>query len=230
MDGFLAVNKPVGISSFGVVARVRRLASEAVAQRVKVGHTGTLDPAANGLLILVFGSYCKRAREFSKLDKTYAVEATLGSISSTGDEEGQVELISAKVPTETEIRQAIAKFSGLISQTPPIYSAVKIGGQRAYKLARAGKEVKLEPRQVVIHSIKDVAYNYPKLSFLTEVSSGTYIRSLVEDIGREIGVGAYMNGLTRTKIADYQLADASALASLSPETVQSRLQRLPNHL
>lgn len=224
MDGFLLVDKPAGISSFGVVARVRRVLSETAGHKLKVGHTGTLDPAATGLMIIVIGKYCKRASEFSKLDKTYRVELTLGTTSLTGDIEGELTQKSTQRPELEEIKTALNKFVGVIQQTPPIYSAIKVNGQRAYKLARAGKELKLEPRQVTIHSIENIEYNYPKLSFITEVSSGTYIRSLAEDIGQELGTGAYMSALKRTKIAHYDLADALELEGLSAEVIQTYLQ------
>lgn len=231
MDGFLLINKPAGISSFGVVARVRKILTEAQKEpRVKVGHTGTLDPAAKGLMILVIGAYCKRASEFSKQDKTYEVEMTLGAISTTGDVEGDIVQKSAQRPDETEVRMILSKFVGSIYQTPPIYSAIKVNGQRAYKLARAGKEVKIAPRAVTIHSIGKIEYNYPKLSFVTEVSSGTYIRSLVEDVGAELGTGAYMSALKRTKIANYKLEDAIELDNLNAKIIAANTRQLPKHL
>lgn len=225
MDGYLLIDKPAGISSFGVVAQVRRILGEASGRKVKVGHTGTLDPAATGLMILVTGKYCKRAGEFSKLDKTYEVEMTLGATSSTGDTEGEITKKSTQRPDETEVSLALSKFVGNIYQTPPVYSSIKVGGQRAYKLARAGKEVILEPRQVNINSINGVKYEYPKLRFTTEVSSGTYIRSLVEDIGQVLGTGAYMSALKRTKIANHNLSDALELENLRAEVIQVRLQK-----
>lgn len=226
----MLVNKPAGISSFGVVARVRRALSEAAGYKVKVGHTGTLDPAASGLMVLVIGKYCKRANEFSKLDKTYEVEAALGATSSTGDIEGEITKKSTQRPDETEVRMVLSKFVGNIYQTPPIYSAIKVNGQRAYKLARVGKEVKIEPRQVTINSIENIEYKYPKLSFTTSVSSGTYIRSLVEDIGANLGTGAYMSALKRTKIADYKIDDALEIEPLNAEIIQRSVQTLPKHL
>ncbi|HVS79100.1 MAG TPA: tRNA pseudouridine(55) synthase TruB [Candidatus Saccharimonadales bacterium] len=228
MDGYLLVDKPAGISSFAVVARVRRVLSEAAGHKVKVGHTGTLDPAATGLMILVIGAYCKRASEFSKLDKTYQVEMTLGAVSSTGDIEGEIIKKSVHRPDETEVRLILSKFKGQIFQTPPAFSAIKVNGQRAYKLAREGKEVKIEPRQVTIKSIKNIDYKYPKLSLITEVSSGTYIRSLVEDIGAELGTGAYMSGLCRTKIADHTLTDAVELEGLTKDIIYRNI--LPNYV
>ncbi len=230
MDGFLLVDKPAGISSFGVVARVRRSLTEAAGHKIKIGHSGTLDPAATGLMILVVGKYCKRAAEFSKLDKTYEVEVTLGATSSTGDIEGEITPKNSYRPVKKEVENALNNFVGDIAQTPPIYSAVKINGQRAYKLARAGREVKIEPRQVTIHSISKIEYKYPKLAFITEVSSGTYIRSLVEDIGAELDTGAYTSALKRTKIADYSLTDAIRLEPLDAKIVQTNLKQLPKPL
>jgi tRNA pseudouridine55 synthase len=228
MDGFLLVDKPAGISSFGVVAKVRWLIKDATGQKVKVGHTGTLDPAASGLMILVVGSYCKRAAEFSKLDKTYKVETTLGATSSTGDIEGEITPKSTHQPGLSEVSNALNKFIGEIQQTPPIYSAIKVNGQRAYKLARAGKEVKIEPRQVTINSIVNIEYNYPKLSFTTTVSSGTYIRSLAEDIGAYLGTGAYMSALKRTRVAGYDLKDAVIFDRLTYNAVVANLKQSPS--
>jgi tRNA pseudouridine55 synthase len=148
------------------------------------------------------------------MDKVYEVEVTLGSVSSTGDVEGEIVKKSSKKPTPEQVAQALAKFEGEIMQHPPIYSAIKVGGQRAYKLARAGREVKLEARPVVIHSIRNVAYSYPHLTFTTHVGSGTYIRSLAEDIGHELGTGAYMSKLKRLGVGGYNLSDAIGIEKL----------------
>jgi tRNA pseudouridine55 synthase len=208
MDGFLLVDKPVGISSFRVVAIVRRILSEQAGKRVKVGHTGTLDPAASGLMILVVGSFTKRAAVFSKLDKSYQTELTLGAVSTTGDVEGEITAFSSKEPTKSEVEAVLAHFQGEITQVPPIHSAVKINGQRAYKLARAGKEVQIQPRQVTIHSIEEVTYAYPKLAFTVSVTSGTYVRSLGQDIGDRLGTGAYVSGLRRLSVGQFHIGEA----------------------
>lgn len=207
MDGILLIDKPKDWTSFDVVAKVRGALKKESGKKMKVGHTGTLDPLATGLMIVVVGSYCKRASEFSKLDKTYEVTMKLGETSTTGDAEGKKTRISALTPTEVQIKNAIAQFIGMIEQVPPAFSAIKIDGKRAYKLAREDKEVKLEPRSVTIHNITGMKYDYPYISFTTEVSSGTYIRSLVEDIGKELGVGAYMSDLRRTKVGRFSLSD-----------------------
>ena len=190
--------------------------------RVKVGHTGTLDPLATGLMIVVTGSYCKRAQEFSKLDKVYEVEMTLGSTSDTGDAEGQLTKKSDQKPTEQQLQAAVEQFVGEIEQTPPAYSAVKVGGKRAYQLAREGKEVKLEPRTVSIYSITDIAYRYPVIRFTAHVSSGTYIRSLVEDIGAELGTGAYMSALKRTKVGVFDIKDAITVTEFTSRDILTK--------
>jgi tRNA pseudouridine55 synthase len=177
--------------------------------QVKVGHAGTLDPFATGLLLVLIGKdFTRRAEEFSKLDKTYKVTMKLGETSSTGDPEGEISLVNERVPNEIEVRTALERFVGEIKQTPPIYSAIKVGGQRAYKLARAGKDVKLEARRVTINSLELISYEYPEVRFMAGVSSGTYIRSLVEDVGRELGTGAYANALRRTQIGDFSINDS----------------------
>lgn len=233
MDGILLIDKPKGWTSFDVVAKVRSIlrrdASEklkaqsqkseeellAPSPKVKVGHTGTLDPLATGLMIVVIGKYTKRAEEFSKLDKVYEVAMRLGTTSTTADEEGEKTAVSDREPSPEELEAALKAFVGLLQQTPPIYSAMKVNGQRAYKLARAGKEVKLEPRNVEVYSIQLTDYRYPEVRFTAKVSSGTYIRSLVVDIGEKLGTGAYMTDLRRTRVGRYRLSEASSLEEVA---------------
>jgi len=217
MNGILLVDKPAGWTSHDVVAKVRSQLKKKTGQKVKVGHSGTLDPFATGLLVLLIGSYTKKAGEFSKLDKTYEAELILGQSSTTSDPEGEITKFSTHRPSQEEVRQALNKFIGEIRQTPHAFSAIKVDGQRAYKLARAGKEPNLEPRKVTIYGIENVKYDYPKLSFTTSVSSGTYIRSLAEDIGRELGTGAYLSALRRTKVGDFTLS--SALNELTKDSI-----------
>ena len=216
MNGILLIDKPVGWTSFDVVAKVRGLVrQETGLKKPKVGHTGTLDPLATGLLIIVVGTYCKRAQEFSKLDKVYEVTMKLGQTSTTGDEEGEKTVVSSERPELKELEKVLKKFVGEQMQTPPIYSAIKVDGQRAYKLARAGKEVKLEPRKVTIYSMSGIKYAYPEVKFTTKVSSGTYIRSLVEDIGKQLGVGAYMSALRRIEVGKYSIVEAKDVRDLA---------------
>jgi tRNA pseudouridine55 synthase len=214
MNGILLVDKPKGWTSHDVVAKVRgTLKQSGGIAKPKVGHTGTLDPLATGLLVLVVGSYTKRAQEFSKLDKTYEVTMKLGETSTTGDAEGKISpypkpISRLSLVTRLSLAKVLKGFTGDIEQIPPQFSAIKVGGQRAYKLARAGKEVKLEPRNVTVHSIRLTDYSYPIVKFTTEVSSGTYIRSLVEDIGQKLGTGAYMTELKRAEVGQFTLENA----------------------
>ncbi len=224
MDGILLLDKPKDWTSFDVVAKVRGILRGSGVKKPKVGHTGTLDPLATGLVIIVIGTYCKRAEEFSKLDKTYLTVAHLGLTSTTGDEEGEKTPVSTEEPSEAAVEAALAQFTGTLSQVPPAFSAIKVGGKRAYELARAGKEVKIEPRQVTIHGYTDVEYTYPKLTFTVDVSSGTYIRTLVQDIGETLKTGAYTADLRRLTVGDYNVKDALPVQDLSAEAIYQNLQ------
>lgn len=218
MDGILLIDKPSGWSSFDVVAKIRGILKHATGKKIKVGHTGTLDPLATGLMIVVVGSYCKRAAEFSKLDKTYAVTMKLGETSSTGDEEGEKTVVSGQKPSSDDVEAVLTSFVGDSLQVPPLYSAIKIDGVRAYKLARAGKEAKLEPRSIHISEITLTKYEYPFIDFTADVSSGTYIRSLVRDIGEKLETGAYMSDLRRTKVGEFFIDEAVAVGDFTAET------------
>lgn len=217
-DGILLIDKPDGMTSFGVVARVRRVLSQQAGKKVKVGHTGTLDPFATGLLILCIGKETKNAMSYTKLDKVYEATIRLGQTSTTGDPEGELTDVSDKQPTREEIAAALEKFTGEITQTPPMFSAIKIGGRRAYDLARQGKEVEIPQRKVMIHNLELVDYTYPELKIRTHVSSGTYIRSLAQDIGETLGTGAYCTQLRRTKVADWDVANAQTLADFGVQS------------
>ncbi len=233
LDGILLIDKPKGWSSFDVVGKVRGVLrteirkqklgnseaqlitnSKLLIPKVKVGHTGTLDPLATGLMIVVVGSYCKRASEFSNLSKVYDVTMKLGETSTTGDEEGLKQKVASTKPSKIEVVTALDSFLGETMQTPPIYSAIKIDGKRAYKLAREGKEVVIKPRKVSIKSLELTEYKYPYVRFMADVGSGTYIRSLVEDIGKYLETGAYMSDLRRMSVGAYEVGDAR-----SPESV-----------
>ena len=224
MDGILLVDKPQGWTSHDVVAKVRSILKKETGHKVKVGHTGTLDPMATGLLILVIGSFTKRAEEFSKLDKVYEAEVTLGVTSSTGDKEGELTEVSDNQPEKSAVEAVLSGFEGEILQKPHKYSAVKIDGQRAYKAARAGKTVEIEPRKVKIYEITDVKYDYPKLRFTAQVSSGTYIRSLAEDIGAALGTGAYLSALRRTQVNQFDIDNALKIETNSDRRLKESLQ------
>lgn len=212
-NGILLLDKPANMTSFGVVARIRRVLSQQAGKKVKVGHTGTLDPFATGLMILVTGTECKNAGTYTKLDKVYEATIRLGATSTTGDPEGEITpLDSAHKVQKAEIKQVLKQFTGEITQTPPIFSAIKINGRRAYDLARKGEQVDMPERKVTVYSIDLVDYAWPYLTIRAHVSSGTYIRSLAADIGATLGVGAYCTELRRTRIADWDVAQANTLA------------------
>lgn len=214
-DGIILVDKPAGISSFGVVARVRGALTAAAGRKIKVGHTGTLDPFATGLMLLVVGPECRNASAYSKLDKVYQATVTLGATSTTGDPEGELISGRSKVPTASEVTAACTKFVGDITQTPPAYSAIKIGGRRAYQLARQGQAVEIPPRQVTVHSLVVDGYAYPDIRITVHVSSGTYIRTLAADIGDALGTGAYCSALRRTAIGQWRVSEARTLEDLA---------------
>ena len=213
-DGILLIDKPAGMTSFGVVARVRRVLGKAAGKKVKVGHTGTLDPFATGLMILVYGKATKDAMTYTKLDKVYEATFVLGQVSSTGDPEGDITNVSTDLQAPEVLTAALEKFKVEIQQRPPIFSSIKINVQRAYKLARDGKEVEIPLRTVTIHSLELLDYTYPEVTIRTHVSSGTYIRSLASDIGEVLGTGAYCTQLRRTAIRDWKVEDAETLEQL----------------
>lgn len=230
MQGLLLVDKPPGWTSFDVVNYIRQTVAKYLKVRpktVKVGHCGTLDPIATGLLLILIGKeYTKRAAELTKLDKTYEVELKLGYISPSLDTETPPTLYSDKKPSRNELNKALETFKGKISQIPPVYSAIKIDGQRAYNLARAGKEVKLDARVVEIHKITLNDYNYPFVKLILDVSSGTYIRSLVSDLGEKLGTVAIMTALARTKIGNYYLKDAIKIDGSDIELITKNIQTI----
>jgi tRNA pseudouridine55 synthase len=229
MDGLLLVDKPAGWTSFDAVNKVRRMAESVRTdtggrKRFPVGHTGTLDPLATGLLVLLLGKYTKQATELTKLDKVYELTMRLGMTSTTGDEEGEKRAQSQVQPTLDAISAALVAFTGPQMQIPPAFSAIKIGGKRAYELARNGQRPELHPRPIQIYSLQLVDYEYPYVRCTAHVSSGTYIRTLVEDIGRTVGVGAYMSALRRTRVGPFKLEDANQIADLQPETLGELLR------
>lgn len=197
-SGLLLLDKPYGITSFDVIRTLRRQTGVK-----KIGHAGTLDPMATGLMLMLFGRATKKAAHLSALDKTYVAEMTLGANSSTGDLEGELAQVSDRRPDQAAVGSALQSFIGKNLQVPSQYSAIKVNGVRAYKLARAGKTVVMPPRQVEIHSIKLLSYEYPVVRFEASVSSGTYIRSLAQDIGEKLGTGAHLSNLRRISVGPY---------------------------
>ncbi len=211
-DRIILIDKPTSISSFGVVAKVRAKLRDEFGHKIKVGHTGTLDPFATGLLILLSGKMTKKSNDFLKLDKTYEATLKLGYTSITGDPEGEItKTQGSKQPTLENIKIVTQSFIGTIAQTPPRFSAIKINGQRAYKLARQNKDFTIPSRSITIYNIEILNYDYPELKIRVHCSSGTYIRTLAEDLGKKLDTGAYLTALRRTQIGDYSITDATML-------------------
>ena len=223
MNGLLLVDKPAGITSFDVIRRLRRITGVR-----KIGHAGTLDPLASGLMLMVFGTATKHAARFSKLDKRYRASVRLGAVSTTGDEEGEKIPVSDKVPDQKELEKALQNLTGQIEQTPPVYSAIKIGGQEAYKRARRGETVEMPSRTVQVYEAKLLSYAYPIADVEWQVSSGTYIRTLAEDLGRLLETGAYLTGLVRTEVGEFELNNAISLENADEGVVAAKLISLTN--
>ncbi len=228
MDGLLLIDKPKGWTSFDVVAKVRGvLRAEAKKQglqkKIKVGHTGTLDPMATGLLVLAIGAYTKKVPELTKQDKWYEAVITLGGTTPTDDAEGEVTPVSSFVPEESRVIDAVRQYEGELQQMPPQFSAIKVGGVRSYAAARAGKEVSLATRPITVYAYKDVVYAYPHLSFAVHVGSGTYIRSLARDIGKDLGTGGYLSDLRRTEVGTFHVSSALSPENISPDEILKNL-------
>ena len=186
--------------------------SQKAGKKIKVGHTGTLDPFATGLLILLSGKATKLSNQFLKLDKWYEATLCLGKTSTTGDPEGVITEVNVdKQPSYSDIEKILPDFLGNIKQTVPIFSAVKINGKRAYQLARQGQKVEMPTREIEIYELEVLSYHFPELVIRTHVSSGTYIRTLGEDLGQALGVGAYLTALRRTKVGNFDLNNAKSL-------------------
>lgn len=202
----LAFNKPKEWTSFGLVARVRWLLTQKLGTKIKIGHAGTLDPLATGVLLLCTGKATKRIEELQSHTKEYVATLKLGATTPSFDMEYPEDAV---YPTEHITRQRIdtvlQSFVGTIEQTPPAYSACKIKGVRAFNLARNGQEVKLKPKTLTIDEIETISYEKPMLTIRVVCSKGTYIRALARDIGIALNSGAYLTDLQRTRIGDFHL-------------------------
>lgn len=220
MDGFLLIDKPAGITSHDVVDRLRRITGVR-----RIGHAGTLDPFATGLLIVGVGrSATKLLSTMMAKEKIYEGTAVLGATSDTQDGTGEIiSLPSPTWPSETALCETLARFTGPLEQTPPMYSAKKIGGKKLYELAREGIEVARKPAHITIHELNLVSYTPPRFSFKVRCSTGTYVRTLANDIGAVLGIGAYLEVLRRTRIGDFDVARAMLLDKLTPENWQSKI-------
>lgn len=204
VNGFLNIDKPQGITSFDVVARVRRALDVK-----KVGHLGTLDPLATGVLVVAVGEGTKLIEYMMGADKDYEVELEFGKVSDTYDRDGKVE-VCEEVPKvgRSDLEEVLKDFVGKIDQVPPAFSALKVNGKRAYNLARKGEKVELKSRKVQIDSIDILEFEGARAVLRVQCGSGTYIRSLVHDLGQKLGCGAIMTELRRTRVGSFLLDDA----------------------
>jgi len=191
---------------------------------VKIGHTGTLDPLASGLLVLLLGRATRLSRYVTGLDKTYSATARFGAVSDTLDADGQITpLQNVPIPDEVALRSATQRFVGEIRQTPPMASAVKVGGERLYKALRRGETVERESRPVTVHAFELLTLDREDATFHVSCSSGTYVRSLISDLASSLGAGAYLVALRRTSVGHMSVEDAIPPETLTPKT-------LPNHI
>jgi tRNA pseudouridine55 synthase len=218
----ILINKPLGWTSFDVVKKLGILIRKHLSKSVKVGHAGTLDPLATGLLIICTGKMTKRADEVQLLEKEYTGTLTLGSTTPSFDRETKV---NATFPvghiSADMVREAAEKFIGTSLQVPPAYSAKKVDGKRAYRLARKGKEARMYPSEIRIGAFDITGTDLPDVHFRIVCSKGTYIRSVAHDLGRAMNSGAYLSALCRTRIGTYRLKDA-----VSIEDFGQRLSRV----
>ena len=209
--GVLPIDKPANIGSFGVVARVKRL----VPRGTKVGHAGTLDPFATGLLLVLIGKATRQCEAMMDQAKTYETTITLGATTETNDPTAPVmPWPDATPPALQTIQAALLNFVGSIAQRPPVYSALKVGGRRASDRVRDGETIELPPRNVQIYSIDLLRYEWPHLQLRIECGRGTYIRAIARDLGEMLNVGGYLTQLRRTRIGQYDVAAAHALDNL----------------
>lgn len=213
----ILIDKPVHWTSFDVVRKIRN-----ITRIVKVGHAGTLDPLATGLLIVCTGKYTKKINEYMGMEKEYTGTFTLGATTPTYDLESEpVDFCNTDHLTESQIKAATKEFTGFIMQVPPIHSAIKQEGKPVYLAARKGIDVVLEPRPVTIHAFEIEKIEMPVVYFRVVCSTGTYIRSLANDFGKALKVGAYMSSLRRTRIGHFQVSDAETM-----ESFETKIERL----
>jgi len=230
LNGILLIDKPSGWTSHDVVAKLR-----GILHTRKIGHAGTLDPLATGLLVILVGNACKASQYLMSQGKIYEGAFRLGRVTNTQDSDGEI-LEENPVPadiSEEKIRAAMHAMLGDQYQTPPMFSAVKINGQPLYKLARKGQETKREPRFIRISAFDLLSANLPEVQFRVECTKGTYVRTLAHDLGRNLGTGASLTALRRIASGDHNVKDAitlDALAALSPQEMEKRLLDVRAHV
>ncbi|HZV68173.1 MAG TPA: tRNA pseudouridine(55) synthase TruB [Saprospiraceae bacterium] len=217
LGALLLVDKPQTWTSFDAVNKIKNLVRRKYdLKKFKIGHSGTLDPMATGLLLICTGSWTKKLHELQGLDKKYTGEITLGVETDTYDAEGKT-VFTKEVPalTTEDLKNLFQPFIGEIQQLPPAYSAIKKDGKPLYESARAGKEVKLEPRNVVVYAINIIDYTHPKITLEVHSGSGFYVRSLAHDIGVVVGCGAHLSALRRNAIGDYSIDHARSMEEVT---------------
>jgi tRNA pseudouridine55 synthase len=220
MFGFLKIDKPAAMTSAAAVNSVKRL----LPRGTKVGHAGTLDPFATGLLVILIGKATKRCEELMDQPKQYEGTIRLGATAETDDPESPPQVVGrATPPTESAVRDALMRFKGDIQQIPPVYSALKIAGKRACDRVRAGETVELKPRTVRIYDIVLVDYAWPDAKVRIDCGRGTYIRAIARDLGQMLGVGGYLTALRRTRSGSFQIEHAVTLEQLSADGVERHL-------
>jgi tRNA pseudouridine55 synthase len=230
-SGLLLIDKHQGPTSMQICANVRaRLRKAGAPKRIKVGHAGTLDPMATGLLVVMVGKATRLCNQFMASRKQYVTTIDLSRRSDTFDLDGQVtsaQVEASAIPTRERVDEAVAKFVGIIQQTPPAFSAIKIGGQRAYDLAREGKHVELSPRPIEIFAIRVDAYAWPLLTLTIDCGKGTYIRSLARDIGDTLHTGGILTSLRRTISGQFDVQHARQVMQLPERLTQQDLLPMP---
>lgn len=230
--GLLVIDKPVGLTSMDVCARVRsRLRRGGAPKRIKVGHGGTLDPFATGVLVVLVGKATPLCDKIMIGEKGYRAVCDLSANSTTDDPEGEKTVVEvATPPTEEMVRAAAAKLVGTIMQRPPAFSAIHVNGRRAYEMARAGEIVELPARPVQVHELTVVRYAWPEVELFIRCGKGTYIRSLARDLGASLGVGGMLTALRRTRVGRFEIGQARVLAELPDPMGQSDLLLVPDDL
>ena len=222
MNGILIVNKSKGYTSHDIVAKVKKITGE------KVGHTGTLDPMATGVLPLLIGKGTLCSKYLMNHDKTYTVVLKLGIKKSTGDEEGDIlqqEIVDEKILDESNVKIVLESFLGEQEQMPPIYSAIKVNGKKLYEYARKGQQVEIEPRKITIYNIQLLKIDKIncEIEFEVSCSKGTYIRSLCEDIAKKMGTVGYMKALQRTRVGNFTIEQSILVEDLNDKTIEKHM-------
>ncbi len=225
----LLIDKPISWTSFDIVNSIRSTIKRTYnLKKIKVGHAGTLDPLATGLLIICTGKFTKKLDSFQGLDKVYSGSMYVGATTPSYDKETEVDnIFDINKISKNQLLETAIQFIGEIEQTPPVFSAVKIDGKRAFEYARKNSEVKMKSREVTINKFELLSFDLPEIDFIVECSKGTYIRSLVNDFGKALNNGAYMSSLRRTAIGSYSVSDALSIEEIK-NAIVSQGECLPD--